>query len=162
MMSRIVGGDSAQRSRAVRDYPHGGFEDAEARPREQQTQRKPPMPAASAHAALQDFSGTLVIVNGDMPMVTAEVISEVIKAQARTGLALLACNFADPAQYGRVLMTPDGFLSRIDEYKVCIQIRAPRHHAVQWRLLCFADARRNSSAGRRLVSRTTMPKRNIT
>src|ERR1700744_6193859 len=28
--------------------------------------------AASAGAALKDFSGTLVIVNGDMPMITAE------------------------------------------------------------------------------------------
>jgi bifunctional UDP-N-acetylglucosamine pyrophosphorylase/glucosamine-1-phosphate N-acetyltransferase len=73
--------------------------------------------AASARNALKDFSGTLVIVNGDMPMVTAEVILEVLKAQTRTGLALLACNFADPSQYGRVLMTPDGFLNRIVEYK---------------------------------------------
>jgi len=73
--------------------------------------------AASAYAALADFSGTLLIVNGDMPMVTAEVLGEVIKAQSRTGLALLACNFADPAQYGRVLMTPDGFLGRIVEFK---------------------------------------------
>ena len=73
--------------------------------------------AASARAALEGFSGTLVIVNGDMPMLTAEVVSEVVKAQARTGLALLACNFTDPAQYGRVLMTPDGFLNRIVEYK---------------------------------------------
>ena len=73
--------------------------------------------AAVANGALQDIAGTLVIVNGDMPMVTADIIAEVIKAQARTGLALLACNFADPAQYGRVLMTPDGFLNRIVEYK---------------------------------------------
>jgi bifunctional UDP-N-acetylglucosamine pyrophosphorylase/glucosamine-1-phosphate N-acetyltransferase len=73
--------------------------------------------AASAAAVLADFSGTLIIVNGDMPMITADVISEVVKAQARTGLALLACNFTDPAQYGRVLMTPDGFLNRIVEFK---------------------------------------------
>jgi bifunctional UDP-N-acetylglucosamine pyrophosphorylase/glucosamine-1-phosphate N-acetyltransferase len=73
--------------------------------------------AASAREALKDFSGTLLIVNGDMPMVTASVIEDVIKAQAATGLALLACNFADPAQYGRVLTTADGFLDRIVEFK---------------------------------------------
>ena len=73
--------------------------------------------AASAMDALKDFSRTLVIVNGDMPMITSEVIGEVVKAQGRTGLALLACNFTDPSQYGRVLMTPDGFLNRIVEYK---------------------------------------------
>jgi len=73
--------------------------------------------AASAREALKDFSGTLLIVNGDMPMVTASVIEDVVKAQAATGLALLACDFKDPAQYGRVLTTPDGFLDRIVEFK---------------------------------------------
>ena len=73
--------------------------------------------AACAAEALKDFSGTLLIVNGDMPMVTATVIGQVIQAQAATGLALLACDFADPSQYGRVLTTPDGFLDRIVEFK---------------------------------------------
>ena len=73
--------------------------------------------AASAISALGDFSGTLVIANGDMPMVTADVINAVLSAQARPGLALLAFQGADPAQYGRVLLGPDGFLHRIVEYK---------------------------------------------
>jgi bifunctional UDP-N-acetylglucosamine pyrophosphorylase/glucosamine-1-phosphate N-acetyltransferase len=73
--------------------------------------------AASAREALADFAGTLLIVNGDMPLITAEVISECLKAQIRTGLALLAFEPADAAQYGRVLLTPDGFLHRIVEYK---------------------------------------------
>ncbi len=73
--------------------------------------------AASAVDTLKDFSGTLLVVNGDMPLVTAETISECLKAQVRTGLSLLAFEPADAAQYGRVLMTPDGFLNRIVEYK---------------------------------------------
>jgi len=44
-------------------------------------------------------------------------VSEVLKAQMRTGLALVAFNAADPAAYGRVLMTPEGFLNRIVEFK---------------------------------------------
>ena len=73
--------------------------------------------AASAAEALKDFSGTLLIVNGDMPLVTSDTIAECLSAQARTGLALLAFNAADPASYGRVLLGPDGFLDRIVEYK---------------------------------------------
>ena len=73
--------------------------------------------AASAKAALAGFDGTLVIVNGDMPMITPQVVNGVLDAQRRTGLALLACNFSSPTQYGRILMTPDGFLNRIVEYK---------------------------------------------
>ena len=73
--------------------------------------------AACAKDALADFSGTLLIVNGDMPLVTGEVIADCLRAQARTGLAMLAFEPDDPAAYGRVLMTPDGFLNRIVEFK---------------------------------------------
>ena len=47
----------------------------------------------------------------------AKSIADCLQAQARTGLALLAFEPADPAAYGRVLMTPDGFLDRIVEFK---------------------------------------------
>jgi bifunctional UDP-N-acetylglucosamine pyrophosphorylase/glucosamine-1-phosphate N-acetyltransferase len=73
--------------------------------------------AASAREAMADFSGTLLVVNGDMPLVTGETIDECLKAQTRTGLALLAFEAQDPGAYGRVLLTPDGFLNRIVEYK---------------------------------------------
>jgi bifunctional UDP-N-acetylglucosamine pyrophosphorylase/glucosamine-1-phosphate N-acetyltransferase len=73
--------------------------------------------AASAKDALADFDGTLLIVNGDMPLVTPATITACLEAQPRTGLALLAFEPADPLQYGRVLLTPDGFLGRIVEYK---------------------------------------------
>jgi len=73
--------------------------------------------ARTAESALAGFDGTLAIVNGDMPLVTPEVIQECLKAQGRTGLAMLAFQAGNPAQYGRVLLTPDGFLNRIVEYK---------------------------------------------
>ena len=73
--------------------------------------------ARAAENALASFDGTLVIANGDMPLVTAEVIQQCLKAQTRSGLALLAFQAGDPAQYGRVLLTPDGFLNRIVEFK---------------------------------------------
>ena len=73
--------------------------------------------AAAAREALAGFDGTLLVVNGDMPLVTAGTIAECLKAQERTGLALLAFEAADPGAYGRVLMTPEGFLERIVEFK---------------------------------------------
>jgi bifunctional UDP-N-acetylglucosamine pyrophosphorylase/glucosamine-1-phosphate N-acetyltransferase len=77
--------------------------------------------AACAAEAVKDFSGTLVVVNGDMPLLTGETISQCLKAQARTGLALLAFQATDPGAYGRILLTPDGFLDRIVEYKDATQ-----------------------------------------
>jgi bifunctional UDP-N-acetylglucosamine pyrophosphorylase/glucosamine-1-phosphate N-acetyltransferase len=73
--------------------------------------------AASARDALADFSGTLLIVNGDMPLVSSDTILACVKAQATTGLAMLAFKARDPAAYGRVLRQPDGLLDRIVEYK---------------------------------------------
>ena len=94
-----------------------------------------PCRGVRAKEALADFAGTLLVVNGDMPLVTGETIAECLKAQARTGLALLAFEAADPGAYGRVLLTPDGFLDRIVEYKDATAVRT-RHHPVQCRLLC--------------------------
>lgn len=73
--------------------------------------------AASAREALANFAGTLVVINGDMPLVTGDTISECLKVQARAGLALLAFELQDPGAYGRVLLTPDGYLNRIVEFK---------------------------------------------
>jgi bifunctional UDP-N-acetylglucosamine pyrophosphorylase / glucosamine-1-phosphate N-acetyltransferase len=73
--------------------------------------------AASAKEALADFSGNLLVINGDMPLVTGDTITECLNAQARTGLSLLAFEPENPGTYGRVLLTPDGYLNRIVEYK---------------------------------------------
>ena len=73
--------------------------------------------AAAARAALGDFTGTLVIASGDVPLISAEIVGEVLKAKDRTGLALIAFDAKDAGAYGRVLMTPDGFLNRIVEFK---------------------------------------------
>lgn len=98
---------------AVRDYARAlGCEDAI-----QHQQLGTGHAVASAKAALSNFQGTLVVINGDMPLVTGETVAECLKAQMRTGLALLTFEPKDPAAYGRVLLTPDGFLNRIVEYK---------------------------------------------
>ncbi|HEY0265336.1 MAG TPA: bifunctional UDP-N-acetylglucosamine diphosphorylase/glucosamine-1-phosphate N-acetyltransferase GlmU, partial [Rhizomicrobium sp.] len=73
--------------------------------------------ALAAKDVLGDFDGTLVIASGDVPLVTAATVTQCLEAQARTGLALLAFEPQDAGAYGRVLLTPDGFLNRIVEYK---------------------------------------------
>ncbi len=73
--------------------------------------------ALMAREALKNFDGTLVIANGDMPLITRETVEDVLKAEARTGLAILAFEAGNPGHYGRVLPAPDGFLDRIVEYK---------------------------------------------
>ena len=62
--------------------------------------------AACAREALAAFSGTLVIANGDTPLLTSQTIDGCLTAQARTGLSLLAFEPADPLQYGPGVADP--------------------------------------------------------
>ncbi len=73
--------------------------------------------AASAKSALGDFDGTIIIASGDTPLITPQIVSDVLAAKENAGLALAAFVAADPASYGRVLTAPDGFLDRIVEFK---------------------------------------------
>jgi bifunctional UDP-N-acetylglucosamine pyrophosphorylase/glucosamine-1-phosphate N-acetyltransferase len=73
--------------------------------------------AACAQAALADFSGVLLVNNGDMPLVTAATLQAAFDAASGTGLSIVGFRPADAAAYGRVILGGDGFLDRIVEWK---------------------------------------------
>jgi len=73
--------------------------------------------ARCAQSALADFTGTLLVNNGDMPLVTGETLRAAFEAAERTGLAIVAFRPADAAAYGRVILDRDGLLDRIVEQK---------------------------------------------
>jgi bifunctional UDP-N-acetylglucosamine pyrophosphorylase/glucosamine-1-phosphate N-acetyltransferase len=80
--------------------------------------------AAAAMAQLQAEGGVeadspVVILSGDVPLVGAEAIAELIEAHARSGAqATMATTIlADPTGYGRVVRDPDGTVQRVVETK---------------------------------------------
>jgi len=73
--------------------------------------------AACAGPVLSDFHGTLLINNGDMPLVTGKTLQRAFAAAEGTGLAIVAFRPPDPRGYGRVLCNAEGFLDRIVEDK---------------------------------------------
>jgi bifunctional UDP-N-acetylglucosamine pyrophosphorylase/glucosamine-1-phosphate N-acetyltransferase len=73
--------------------------------------------AACAKDALAGFEGVVVIVNGDLPLLTSDVILEALYAQSRTSLSLVAFTPRDSGAYGRVIRDGDGNLERIVEFK---------------------------------------------
>ena len=73
--------------------------------------------AACAAPALKDFSGSVVVSYGDMPLLTAATFEASFAAQERTGMALVAFRPQDPAAYGRVLLDGVGLLDSIVEFK---------------------------------------------
>lgn len=73
----------------------------------------------AARAALEDFAGTVLILAGDVPLVSAETLGRLLQARhaaPQPGLVALAFRSTDPA-YGRLVQESDGSLARIVEYK---------------------------------------------
>ena len=68
---------------------------------------------------LQDWRGTVVVLNGDVPGLRAETMAAFIDHHRRSGAAatVLTAQVADPAGYGRILRGADGGLERIVEHK---------------------------------------------
>jgi len=66
-----------------------------------------------------DESEPLLVLNGDVPLVSAEVIDELIEAHRASGAAatVVSTMLADPRGYGRVVRDPGGLVQRVVETK---------------------------------------------
>ena len=82
---------------------------------------------AAAMAQLESQAGetsltpdtTVVVLSGDVPLVSAEAIRELTEAHARSGSAatMVSTVLDDPAGYGRVVRGADGMVERVVETK---------------------------------------------
>lgn len=66
-----------------------------------------------------DFDGDVLVVNGDVPLLNAATLTNLIEAH-RAGSStatILSTILADPTGYGRVIRAADGSLDRIVEHK---------------------------------------------
>ncbi len=77
----------------------------------------------AAMAALpsdEDPAAPVVVLSGDVPLVSAEAIVELIEAHRAGGAAATMAStiLADPSGYGRVVRDPDGAVQRVVETKV--------------------------------------------
>jgi bifunctional UDP-N-acetylglucosamine pyrophosphorylase/glucosamine-1-phosphate N-acetyltransferase len=73
--------------------------------------------AACARKALAGFQGSLLINNGDMPLVTGQTLGAAFTSAEPTGMAIVAFRPGDAAAYGRVICDAAGLLDRIVEMK---------------------------------------------
>jgi bifunctional UDP-N-acetylglucosamine pyrophosphorylase/glucosamine-1-phosphate N-acetyltransferase len=75
--------------------------------------------AVLAAAAEIDPAATLVILSGDHPLVSSELVAELVETHRREGAAatMLTTEELDPAGYGRIVRGPDGSVERIVETK---------------------------------------------
>jgi len=72
-----------------------------------------------AERALSTFEGDVVVLSGDVPLLTAESMRELIRHHGATGAVgtILTARLTDPVGYGRILRNPDGSVRKIVEHK---------------------------------------------
>jgi bifunctional UDP-N-acetylglucosamine pyrophosphorylase / glucosamine-1-phosphate N-acetyltransferase len=75
--------------------------------------------AVKAAASQIGASDTVVVINGDVPLISAETIKALVDDHEHTGAAgtIATMVLEDPSGYGRVVRAPDGTVERVVETK---------------------------------------------
>lgn len=74
--------------------------------------------ALQARAALEGFSGNILVTFGDVPMVRAHTVRRLLEALAGGAkVAVLGFRPPDPLAYGRIIAEADGTVLKMVEYK---------------------------------------------
>jgi len=70
-------------------------------------------------STLKDFSGDILILAGDVPLLTSETLIKLIRThhEEEADATVLSAIFDDPHGYGRIIRTPDGDYSHSVEEK---------------------------------------------
>jgi bifunctional UDP-N-acetylglucosamine pyrophosphorylase/glucosamine-1-phosphate N-acetyltransferase len=87
---------------------------------------------------LQDYTGDLLVLNGDAPLLRATTLQKLVHIHQTAGNAatLLTANLPSPQGYGRVFCDADGRVDRIIEDRDCSD--AQKHnHRVNAGIYCF-------------------------
>jgi UDP-N-acetylglucosamine pyrophosphorylase len=72
-----------------------------------------------AEEALKDFTGEVVILSGDVPLLTSDSMRKLIDHHRSTAAlaTILTADFDDPTGYGRIIRSRDGSVKKIIEHK---------------------------------------------
>jgi bifunctional UDP-N-acetylglucosamine pyrophosphorylase / glucosamine-1-phosphate N-acetyltransferase len=84
-------------------------------------QQRPLGTADAVKAAMAEIGagGTVVVINGDAPLITAATLKALVEDHERSGAAatIATMELEDPSGYGRVVRAPDGTVERVAETK---------------------------------------------
>jgi bifunctional UDP-N-acetylglucosamine pyrophosphorylase/glucosamine-1-phosphate N-acetyltransferase len=89
--------------------------------------------AVAAAAALIDPTATVVVINGDVPLLTADAIRGLVAAHEEAGAAATMATMEpeDPGSYGRVIRGADGEVERVVEAKAGAGDATPEELAIR-------------------------------
>ena len=80
----------------------------------------------SCREAFEGVKGSVVVLSGDCPLITADTIRKLVERREQTGAAVvvLSMELEDPFGYGRIVRTTAGEFQRIIEQKDCTPAQA--------------------------------------
>jgi UDP-N-acetylglucosamine pyrophosphorylase len=72
-----------------------------------------------AEPALSAFSGHVLVLSGDVPLLTVDTMKRLLEHHGATGAVatILTSNMTDPTGYGRIIRNSDGSVNRIVEHR---------------------------------------------
>ncbi len=87
---------------------------------------------------LKDFSGDLLVLNGDVPLLRPDTLEQLIKIHQDNGngATLLAAHFPNPKGYGRVFCDSHNLVNQIVEDRDCTDAQR-QNHRINAGVYCF-------------------------
>ena len=70
---------------------------------------------------LEEFSGDVLILSGDVPLISLKTLKKLIEIKNKVGAkaSVLTAAMTNPYGYGRIIRDSEGFLNKITEHKDC-------------------------------------------
>jgi bifunctional UDP-N-acetylglucosamine pyrophosphorylase / glucosamine-1-phosphate N-acetyltransferase len=96
-------------------------------------QEEPKGTGDAVAAAREHLDGTVVVINGDVPLLTPEAIAKLVEAHEQAGAAATMATMEppDPGSYGRVIRGADGQVERVVEAKAGAGDATPEELAIR-------------------------------
>jgi bifunctional UDP-N-acetylglucosamine pyrophosphorylase/glucosamine-1-phosphate N-acetyltransferase len=87
---------------------------------------------------LKDFTGDVLVLNGDVPLLRPDTLEELIKIHKENGneATLLAAHFPNPTGYGRVFCDSHNLVNQIVEHRDCTDAQR-QNHRINAGVYCF-------------------------
>ncbi|MEH1928667.1 bifunctional UDP-N-acetylglucosamine diphosphorylase/glucosamine-1-phosphate N-acetyltransferase GlmU [Nostoc sp.] len=87
---------------------------------------------------LEDYTGDLLILNGDLPLIRSETLKQMLQthAQNQNAATILTSHLSDPTGYGRVFCNDENIVQQMVEHKDCTAAQR-QNHRINAGVYCF-------------------------
>ncbi|MEH2436793.1 MAG: bifunctional UDP-N-acetylglucosamine diphosphorylase/glucosamine-1-phosphate N-acetyltransferase GlmU [Nostoc sp.] len=87
---------------------------------------------------LEDYTGDLLVLNGDLPLIRSETLKQMLQthAQNKNAATILTSHLSDPTGYGRVFCNDENIVQQMVEHKDCTAAQR-QNHRINAGVYCF-------------------------